>query len=97
MEKKECKKLTEMFDEIDFIERLEQFTKNADNGVRILVTPQCSNYKPIVFPEKITSFVLGTLVSYKDSLKDILANLQVVDKSIIPDEPDPRETENPTE
>nr|DAK54578.1 MAG TPA: hypothetical protein [Caudoviricetes sp.] len=86
MEKNECKKLTEMFDEIEFIERLEQFTNNADNGVRLLVTPQGSNYKPIVFPEKIASFVLGTLVGYKDSLKDILANLQVVDKSIIPDE-----------
>lgn len=97
MEKNECEKLTEMFDEIGFIERLEWFMKTANNKAQIMIIPPYANYKTIIFPKKLASFVLDSLVSYKNSLKEILANLQVVDKSIIPDEPNPGETENPTE
>lgn len=92
MEKNECKQLAEMFDEIDFIERLEQFVKNANNSIRIMANPKCSNFKPIVFPENVASFVLGSLTSYKDSLKDLLANLKIVDKSAVPEEPEPEST-----
>ena len=91
MEKKECKQIGEMFDEIEFIERLEQFAANAKNGIRILATPQCSNFKPIAFPASISNFIMGSLASYKDSLKDILTNLRVVDKSVLPDPEEPNE------
>lgn len=97
MEKNECQQLCEMFDEIDFIERLEQFVKNANNGIRIMANPQCSNFKPIVFPDNVASFVLGSLTSYKDSLKDLLSNLKIVDKSVVPEEPEPIPEPTPEE
>lgn len=76
-----------MFDEIDFIEMIEQSAKNEETNFGIIAHYQNTHFRPIVFPKNITSFILGSLTSYKDSLKDILSELKIVDKSVVPDEP----------
>lgn len=110
MEKQECKKLNGLFDEVEFIENLEQYVRNARNGVKMMVNPVCFDFKPVVFPKGLTEFVLNALTTYKETLIETLDNLKIVDTTDEPEidpepdpeptpdpEPEPGEGENPTE
>lgn len=101
MNKQEFEQLSGIFDEIAFIEKLEQMAKNSGNGgLLFMATPAIprihfssnwalqSSDNCITIPENLSRLILANLVSYKDVAKDIVSNLAVVDKSAIPDPPE---------
>lgn len=108
MDKQEFEQLSGIFDEIAFIEKLEQMAKNSGNGSLLFtatsVIPrihigcgwQQSHNDFITIPENLSVLILANLVSYKDVMKDIVSNLAVVDKSAVPDPPeDDADTDTP--
>lgn len=99
MDKQELQQLVSISDDIAFIEKLEQIAKNSNDNLKFMVMPESvgirffngmpcqSGFTPIVLPKELSKHVMATLVSYKDSLQDMMDNLYVVDRSMKPEDP----------
>ena len=88
MEKFECQKLMDMFNEIEFIEHVEQVGKNA-RKMALVVIP-LGSINTIQFPDGLYALVMETLGAHKETLKEQLKTLQLVDATPEPEpEPEP--------
>lgn len=102
MNKQEFQQLSDIFDDIAFIEKLEQMAKNngGQGGLIFMVASSIPRvnlcgypFQPtsnalLTIPENLSKNILADLVSYKDAMKEMLENLAVVDKSSIPESPE---------
>lgn len=100
MEKEQCKQINGLFSVIEFIDRLETMAKNQGALAiaaiisqrprtfgRTLHHPMQNMAEPLVFPTELAKMVFEDLIQYRDSLKEMLDNMVIVDKSELPEPP----------
>ena len=107
MKKAECLELSHMFEDIDFVEKLDQHVSNSKQGVIFSAHPctfyphQAEQSPGFNFPPRISRFLWEQLMIYKETNKEVLENLTIIDKTLLPEEPEqptnPDENENPDE
>lgn len=100
MDKLQCQEISDLFDQVEFIERLEKMANNqgAIGFAAVLAQPvRCfdprhlyKNSSPISIPRNIGKVLYEALQDYKEELKDLLENLEIIDSSeyLDPDEGD---------
>lgn len=85
MDKKQCKAIASQFEQVEFIEKLEQIVRNSGEmafaaiiGKPVFRGPHCmAGSEPLLFPKAIAQIMFEFLKDYKNNLAETLDDMVV--------------------
>ena len=100
MDKFDCQELVNQFSILEFLEHMEQLAHNngamafaaiVSKPVRRGAPHHHQSPAPIMFPKTLAKAIYEFLIDYKYNLAAMLEDMVIVDRSVLPEEPDDEE------